>query len=77
MMRWTIRTGSWLIDVLVALLDARELGIFDEEWNARWGIDPERPCPGDPTSTCPTEWDVLAWRAFTGPGVKITVRDND
>ena len=66
-----------LIDVSVGLLGAGELGIFDEEWNARWGIDPDRPCPGDPESTCPTEWDIAAWRDFTGPTVKITVRDND
>lgn len=65
------------IDVSLGLLSAGLLGIFSDEWNARWSIDPERPCPGDPDSTCPTEWDEAFWREFTGPSVKITVRDND
>ena len=66
-----------LIDVSLALLSASEVGAFNDEWNARWGIDPERSCVGDPASTCPTEWDRASWRDFTGPSVKITVRDND
>ena len=66
-----------VIDVSAAVLPAYEVGVYDDEWNLRWGIDPERPCPGDPESTCPTEWDTAPWRDFTGPSVKITVRDND
>ncbi len=66
-----------VIDVSVWLLGARELGIFGDEWNSKWGINPDRPCSGDPDSTCPTEWDRSQWRSFTGPSVKITVRDND
>ncbi len=65
------------IDVSVGLLSDFEIGVWGDEWNAKWGIDPERPCPGDPDSTCPTEWDTAPWRDFTGPSVKITVRDND
>ena len=46
-----------LIDILVGILPAYEVGVSDDEWNARWGIDPERRCPGDPDAACPTEWD--------------------
>ena len=66
-----------LIDVALGPVPAFELGIWDDEWNARWGIDPDRSCPGDPASTCPTEWDLAVFRGLTGPSVKITVRDND
>ena len=66
-----------VIDVSVSPVSDLELGIWGDEWNSKWGIDPERPCPGDPESTCPTEWDLAVWRDFTGPSVKITVRDND
>ena len=66
-----------VIDVGVGPLSAIELGIWDGEWNAKWGIDPERPCPGNTGETCPTEWDLAVFRGLTGPSVKITVRDND
>lgn len=66
-----------VLDVSANPVSDLELGIWGDEWNARWGIDPERPCPGDPDSTCATEWDLAIWRDFTGPGVKITVWDND
>ena len=66
-----------IIDVEVSAVSVFELGAWEDEWNAKWEIDPDRPCPGDPASTCPTEWDIAPWRSFTGPSVRITVRDND
>lgn len=66
-----------MIDISLRVLPPYHVGVYDYEWNAKWGIDPERSCPGDPDSTCPTAWDEAAWRDFTGPSVKITVRDND
>lgn len=65
------------IDVSAGPLSVYELGIWNDEWNAKWGINPDRPCPGDPDDTCPTDWDLAVFRDFTGPSVKITVRDND
>ena len=65
------------IDISVRVLSAWVLGLWDDEWQAKWGIDSERPCPGDPNEVCPTGWDTAPWRDFTGPSVKITVRDND
>ncbi len=56
-----------LIDVSAWVLSAYEVGLYDDEWNAKWGIDP------DGTSA----WDTASWRDFTGPSIKITVRDDD
>ena len=67
-----------VIDVSLAVLSSYELGITDDEWNAKWDIDPVRQCPpGSDQPTCPTIWDSSPFRDFTGPSVKITVRDND
>ena len=66
-----------VIDVSLSVVSDREVGLWEDEWNSKWGIDPQRPCPVDPESTCPTQWDLASWRDFTGPSVRITVRDND
>ena len=66
-----------VIDLGVGPLSSLELDIYDDEWNAKWGVNPDRPCPGGSEEKCPTEWDEAVWRFFTGPSVKVTVRDND
>ena len=66
-----------VIDLSVGPLSVFEVDVSTDEWNAKWGIDPQRRCPGDPASACPTEWDRAVFRDFTGPSVRITVRDND
>ena len=43
-----------VIDVSLSVVSDREVGLWEDEWNSKWGIDPQRPCPGDPESTCPT-----------------------
>ena len=40
-------------------------------------LNRQPPLPWDSDATCPTEWNTSAWLAFSGPSVKITVRDND
>ena len=74
---WSERAHNWSRGVTVSITIPEDEDNVDEIWNAKWGIDPERPCPGNTGETCPTEWDEAAWRFFTGPSVKITVRDND
>ena len=66
-----------VIDLSVGLISRYELDMGLDDWNLSWGIDPDRPCQEDTDETCPTEWDQAVYRDFTGPSVKITVRDND
>ena len=56
-----------VVDISVGVLSAYIVGVTDDEWNARWGIDPDGT----------TSWDEASWRDFTAPSIRITVRDND